>query len=457
LWANTDLMLQQFLDHIYREKLFHKGQRLLLAVSGGLDSVVMTDLVARAGFSFAIAHCHFGLRDAESDRDAAFVTTLAQQYGVPVFTRRFETREYAAENSCSIQVAARRLRYAWFNKLTDPEEDAMAFDAVLTAHHADDNAETLLMHFFKGSGIAGLRGIPAKQGKIVRPILCFTREEIRTYAAEKGLTWVEDSSNADDHYTRNFFRHQVIPLVATRYPAALENLRNNLVRFRDIEALYRQQIQRELKSLLVPHGEEVRLPVLKLKKMTAPRTLLYEIAHPYGFTAAQTDALLALLDAAKGKYLQSASHRIINHGKWLIIAPLKTDGETLQVIDEPGRVVVSPGLTLTIAYLAEAPASPISSDPQTAVLDAGKIHFPLILRNWKAGDYFYPLGMRKKKKIGRFLSDLKRSVPQKENTRVLEMNGKIIWVVGERIDDRFKITPATTQCLVLACTKNADG
>ncbi len=447
-------MLKRFLDYIYTERLFSKGDRLLLAVSGGLDSTALVKLVHEAGYAFVIAHCNFGLRGEESDRDEAFVRRLGRQYGAEVAVRCFDTKAYAAREQLSIQAAARQLRYAWFEELLQEwQASGRPLTFILTAHHADDNIETLLMNFFKGTGISGLRGILPRQGRIVRPLLCFTREEIKSYAEAQGLEWVEDSSNESDHYTRNYFRHHVIPLIEKQYPAAMHNLQGNLQRFRDIEALYRRQVEQEKKQLLEQRGGEVHIPVLKLQKSTAPRTILYEVISNYGFSAAQTDEAMALLNSETGKYAASATHRLIRNRSWLIIAPLYAEDASVYVLKEEGTVGLPGGMLLKAECLTQV-EGPVPAAPEIALLDAKHIQFPLVIRRWKSGDYFYPLGMPKKKKVGRFLSDLKRSVTRKEAVWVVEMNRKIIWVMGERIDDRFKITPATTAVIRLSYRKN---
>src|ERR1700737_1326684 len=232
-------LLNAFRYFIDKENLFSHGDKLLLAVSGGVDSVVLCELCQQAGFDFVIAHCNFQLRKAESLRDEDFVRQLAGKYGKEVFVRRFETERYAAEKKISIQVAARELRYAWFHELIDSSTARY----ILTAHHLDDNIETLLMNFFKGTGISGLRGILPKQGKLLRPLLFAGKDELRQFAVDNNLSWMEDSSNQSDKYTRNYFRHRVIPLVQTLYPEAIHNLADNIQRFRDIEQLYCQSVE----------------------------------------------------------------------------------------------------------------------------------------------------------------------------------------------------------------------
>ncbi|HLZ85766.1 MAG TPA: tRNA lysidine(34) synthetase TilS, partial [Puia sp.] len=428
-------LLQGFKDHIVKERLFAPGERLLLAVSGGLDSVVLAELCHRCGFDLIIAHCNFQLRGEESVRDEEFVQRLGVRYGWEVVTGRFDTGEYAAANKVSIQVAARELRYRWFGEFVGSGRVRW----IVTAHHLDDNIETMLMNFFKGTGIAGLRGILPKQGNIVRPLLFARKEELRAFAVEAGLEWVEDSSNESDKYTRNFFRHQLIPLVEQVYPAASANLAYNLGRFREVEALYRQSVEGWKKKLLEYKGNEVHIPVEKLRKAAPLATIVYEIIEPYGFSPQQVGEVMALMDSGSGRFVRARDFRILKNRNWLIITPL-TEEQATNILVEEGRAAVSCAEgVLRLARMDAAGMGALDQGPSVALLDAGKLSFPLLLRRWKAGDYFYPLGLRKKKKVARFLIDSKVSIAEKERVWVLEMDKKILWVIGRRIDDRWKV------------------
>lgn len=443
--------LQKFQRFIKEEELFTAGDKLLLAVSGGVDSVVLCELCQQAGFHFVIAHCNFQLRGAESDRDEQFVQSLSHKYNKKVYTKKFDTEGYASENKVSIQVAARELRYNWFSQLlaATAEPQQKLADYLLTAHHADDNIETVLMNFFKGTGITGLRGILPKHGKIIRPLLDFRKEELWQFAREMNLEWVEDSSNLLDKYSRNNFRQHIIPLVQKLYPAAEENIRNNIRRFSDVAILYQQAIEAHKKSLLEYKGNEVHIPVLKLKKCEPLQSILYEIIRPYQFTPAQTTEVLGLLASDSGKYVQSPTHRVIRNRKWLIIAPLRQE-EAAYILIEKGEAPVNTG-TFKLNF-DELPAkdAELISPATVALLDHKRLEYPLLLRRWKTGDYFYPLGMKKKKKLARFFIDQKLSKTAKENVWVLESGKKIIWVIGHRIDDRYKITERTKDILQIS-------
>jgi tRNA(Ile)-lysidine synthase len=435
----------QFREYIFRKSLFHPKDKLLLAVSGGVDSVVLCHLCRQSGFDFSIAHCNFKLRGAESERDQQFVKDLAEKSAVDFYVKEFETEKYAADNKVSVQVAARELRYAWFDELVQADENPVAA-YILTAHHQDDNIETLLMNFFKGTGIAGLRGILPKNKQLIRPLLFAKKEALLSYAKENKLDWIEDSSNESDKYSRNYFRHQIIPLVQNIFPEAVSNLGDNINRFAEVEQLYRESIDLHKKKLLEQKGNEIHIPVLKLKKTAALQTVIYEIIKDYGFSAHQASEVIQLLDSETGRHVQSKSHQIIKNRNWLIIAENPSVDSSTFIIEREDKLIEFKNGLLEMK-ISSADGFKMVNDSLLASVDVDKIKFPLILRQWKPGDYFYPLGMPKKKKISRFLIDQKLSKTDKEAVWVLETDKKIVWVVGMRIDDRFKLTASTKQVL----------
>lgn len=439
-------LVASFKQYINSNNLFTAKDHLLIAVSGGVDSVVLCELCYQSGFPFSIAHCNFQLRGVESDADEQFVKELAEKYAVPFFVQKFDTEKYAAENKVSIQVTARELRYEWFGQLINQSTDQLKY--LLTAHHADDNIETIAMNFFKGSGINGLKGILPKQHHIVRPLLFATKEAMLSFAKENNLGYREDSSNSSDKYTRNYFRNQLLPAVEKVFPQVKENLLHNAERFREINSIYQSAIQKIKSKLVFSKGTEQHIPVLKLQLAEAMPTVLYEIIKDYGFTAHQTEEVIKLLHSESGKYVQSATHRILRNRKWLIIAALNDTTARHYLIEENDTTISFNADELLIQQTAK-PAG-INKDSFTAQLDSKNIQFPLLLRKWKTGDYFYPLGMAKKKKVSRFLIDLKLSLLQKQDVWVVESNKKIIWIVGHRIDDRFKITGSTSGTLTLS-------
>jgi tRNA(Ile)-lysidine synthase len=437
------MLLTRFMHNIVEKKLFMPSDRLLIAVSGGVDSVVLCDLCRNAGFDFEIAHANFQLRGQDSVLDECFVKGLADCYHVKFHVKKFNTIGYAESNKVSVQAAARELRYGWFNELLS--DDGLRY--LLTAHHADDNIETVLMNFFRGTGIAGLKGMVARHDTIVRPLLFASKKELLDYAKERKLSWREDASNASDKYSRNYFRNAIIPMVYKVYPEVETNLANNITRFAEAAELYHQAVDLNKKKLLEFRDGEVHIPILKLKKMSPLHTLLFEIIKDYGFTSHQVNEVIHLSDGAQASYVQSPTHRIIRNRNWLIIAPNNTGNPLHVVIREGERQVGFTGGTLKIENITGN--INFSNDTHLAQLDMRHIKFPLLLRRWKAGDYFYPLGMRKKKKISRFLIDNKLSKTDKEKLYVLESDKKICWVVGMRIDERFKITASTNKVLKL--------
>jgi tRNA(Ile)-lysidine synthase len=444
-------LLKEVNDFIENEKLIQKNDALILAVSGGVDSVVLVDICYRSGFSFKIAHCNFQLRGEESDLDEKLVAELGEKYRSPVFSKRFKTEKYANERNLSIQVAARQLRYHWFDELIELEKPLLRSGQALylaTAHHANDNIETLLMNFFKGTGIKGLCGIPVKQNNIIRPLLFAEKEVILSYAGENQLSFREDASNRLDKYTRNYFRNTIIPLIEKVFPAVEKNLQHDLQRFKDVHLLYQQAIEFHKKKLMTHVGNEVHIPVLKLLKSEPVKTLLFEIIKNYGFTTHQLDDAIQLLHSETGRFVASETHKLIRNRNRLIISSLDTlSAETIVVESGVKEIRLSDGKLL----FGEIPISEFKkySDNSVAMIDAAMLRFPLIVRNWKTGDYFYPLGLKKtsgkpaKKKLSRFFIDQKLSLTDKEKIRVLETDKKIAWVIGMRIDDRFKVTDRT--------------
>jgi len=442
-------LLRRFQDYIRSFSLTGQKDHLLIAVSGGIDSVVLCELIFQSGYKFSIAHCNFQLRGNESERDQEFVQSVSKKYSVPFLVKKFDTENYAKEKKVSIQVAARELRYAWFHELIQQGKG----HCIVTAHHLDDNIETVLMNFFKGTGLAGLRGMLPQSGKIIRPLLFARKEELLEFAKQEHLQWVEDSSNASNKYSRNYLRHELIPIIEKIFPSAIDNLGDNIGRFRELEKFQADAVELQLKKLVEKKGEELHIPILKLKKMTSPKTILHALITPFGFGPAAVEETVHLMESETGKYLLSDTHRILKNRNWLIISPLEVQAQQQVVVDDwEEKISFKDGQLL----LKRKPADSIEvvNNNGKALLDEEKIKFPLILRKWKPGDYFYPLGMKKKKKLARFFIDQKLSLSDKEKTWVIEMNRKIVWVVGMRIDDRFKITASTKNVMEISLDQN---
>jgi tRNA(Ile)-lysidine synthase len=443
---------ERYLDFIKSNKLFNQHVHLLIAVSGGIDSVSLCHLCTDNGFRFSIAHCNFQLRGDESTRDENFVRELARQLNVPFYLERFNTKEYAKENKLSIQEAARELRYNWFDKIVKGDVTAIESGAgdkplwIATAHNLDDNIETVLMNFCKGTGIKGLKGMDVKRGKLIRPMLFASRNQISSYVSAKHIEWVEDSSNAEEKYTRNYFRRQVIPVIENVYPNFRQQVAENISRFKEAGEMYDQSKEWHRQNLVQIKGEEMHIPILKLLKSVPLNTVVYEIIKEFGFSHGQVEEVIKLSAAKNGSYTSSSTHRIIRNRKWLIVAPLKPVSEPgLFVVEKAGDSIHTKDLKLSVK---EADQASVKFDSEcTVFIDADELQFPLVFRRWKEGDYFYPLGMKKKKKLSRFFIDQKLSAIEKENVWVIESAKKIVWLAGYRVDDRFKIKPSTKKII----------
>ena len=461
-------LLHRFKEFIQQKDLFRQKDKLILAVSGGVDSVVLCELCKEADYNFVIAHCNFQLRGKESERDKEFVKALGGKYKVEVLVKDFDTEKYALENKKGIQEAARDLRYEWFGEIVSRESSVVSRHTsnvkrqnensvhvsrltshVLTAHHADDNIETLVMNFFRGTGLHGLAGIPVSHQYIRRPLLPFWKEELIRFAKDNNLEFVEDSSNQSTKYTRNLFRNEIIPLIGTVYPQVKRNLRDNIDRFSEIQKLYNVSVQEIKRKLCKVKNGEIHIPIKQLM-LYQNKALIFEIISGYGFTEKQIDEVMKLAEAESGKYIQSPTsfHRIIKFRNWFIISTDQLSDAEIVVIDEGARNAQCSMFNLQISILKSQNSKFTSQTSNSiAYLDASEISYPLILRRWKQGDYFYPLGMKKKKKLARFFIDQKLSKTDREKTWVIEMNKKIVWVVGLRIDDRFRITEKTKNIL----------
>ena len=440
----------KFLSFLHTHFPSGKYGRWLLAVSGGMDSVALVNLCKKHGVEFGIAHCNFQLRHDESTRDEWYVEMLAKEEDVPFFVKKFNTKQQAESDKTSTQLTARTLRYQWFQEIAASE----GYTAIATAHHANDNVETVIMNMFRGTGIKGLRGIQATQGNLIRPLLQASKKEIENFAKNEQLNWVEDSSNASDKYTRNYVRHHIVSLMENVYESALQNFEQTISHLHETELLYNQAIEIHKKKLLVFKGNEIHIPILKLKKIQPLATILFEILQPYDFKSNQINDAISLLDKDTGAYLQSSTHRLIKNRNWVIIAPNATEAAQHILIESFNENINFHEGRLALKLVKDKP--PVHTEKTMAQLDANALKLPLLLRPWKAGDYFYPLGMKKKKKVSRFLIDDKLSKTDKEKIWVLVSNQHIVWVVGLRIDDRCKLTDKTKETVQINFTTIAE-
>ncbi len=456
------ILPQAFKTFVEKHQLFTSNDHLLLAVSGGVDSMVLAALCHQCNYRFSIAHCNFQLRGEESDADETMVRERAANYGVDFFSKKFDTSGYALHHKVSIQLAARELRYAWFRKLlklpalSGTSSSVYHNTFLITAHHADDNVETVLMNLFKGTGMRGLQGIPMKIEKIRRPLLFARKSEIGSYAKEKEIAFAEDASNAESKYTRNFIRNEIMPFVKNKFPEAEKNILGTIDRINSAVVLYSAALKKTINGLIEKKGNELHIPVLKLSKTPSFETVLFEIVKDHGFTSAQLPDVAALLQADTGKAVYSLSHSIFRNRKWLIIAPiLASEANHILITDSPSRTAFEGGTLLLENVMAKNVRH--LADPMIEYVDAVQLSFPLLLRRWGQGDYFFPLGIKKpnsekrgKKKLSKFFIDQKLSLSQKQQVWVLESNKKIVWVVGHRLDDRFKITASSGNIMKLS-------
>lgn len=419
-------------------------KRTLLAVSGGMDSVAMIEIFHQLGYEFGIAHCNFQLRGEESEGDEALVKALAYIHRVPFYHVRFDTAEYAQNKNVSIQVAARELRYEWFEKMRAEHK----YDYLATAHHLNDNIETVLHNFIKGTGVKGLRGMLVRRDKLIRPMLSLSQEEISEFQKEHKLEYREDSSNASDKYTRNNIRHNLVPLIEEINPGFESGFADRLKVFSDLEALYQSKVQKTNKQLFEKRGGDTYIPIRKLKKLSDRRSILFEYLQPQGFTISQVDDILGALDSDSGKQFLSSTTRVVKDRQFLIITQNAAKDFTSILIEKDDKEVVLPNAKIAISH--DGGNVKIKKEKAYAYLDFDKLEFPLILRHWKKGDYFYPFGMKlKKKKVSKYFKDQKIPINEKETIWILESNKKIVWIAGERIDERFKVTEKTKQVFVL--------
>lgn len=435
-------MLTAFKHELDRNFPALKKSNLLVGISGGLDSTVLAYLCKKTQLQFSLAHCNFSLRGDESDLDEAAVRKLGELLGVKVLSTTFSTQVYAKENGLSIQMAARELRYRWFEEL----QEQQGFDFVLTAHHADDDLETFLINLTRGTGLEGLTGIPARNNFIVRPLLGFSRKEIENYARENGISWREDSSNSSTKYFRNKIRHEVIPRLEELNPMMLERFKKTRQHLEQSSQLLEDYISvvfsRTAKEF--PGGYSFNIKMLN----SIPHTdaLLYELFKTFGFT--QWEDVVHLLDAQPGKLVFSKTHRLIRDREELLLTKIPPEESPVYEIPEGEEVIMLPMGTLQFEKVEE-----ISGENKNMIfVDRKKLRFPLLVRKWQKGDFFHPFGMEGKKKLSKYFKDKKLSLPEKENCWFLCSDTAIVWVMGYRPDSRFKVDRDTEEIFKITFT-----
>lgn len=441
-------MQKPFLDYIKKHALIKDDERVLLAVSGGIDSVVLAHLFKSSNLKFGIAHCNFQLRGIDSDNDAVFVKQLALDLDVPFYVKKFETKEHAVANGVSTQMAARELRYNWFHALLE----TFSYNKIAVAHHKNDNVETLIHNLTRGTSIAGLRGILPVFGKVIRPLLGVSRKELEQYAKTKKIQWREDVSNNHINYKRNFIRHEILPKFEALNPNYLEVINTSMGKNFEVELVFKDRVNKLKESLLRnTNAETVQIALKAIKNEGIGPFLLSEILKSYGINYDQCVQILSMLNGNPGKQFNGVGYVVLIDRAHLIISPKTNAATDDKLITASTAFVQSKG---TFTFTKSKADIVIDKNEQSAFLDFGKLKFPLVLRNWKEGDFFMPLGMKGKKKLSDFMIDSKIPLNLKKEQQVILSENNIVWVVGKRIDDRFKVTDKTKRIYIITRKDN---
>ena len=460
-------MLDQFQAYINRYNLIAEGDKLILALSGGVDSMVLAGLLLKSKVEFVVAHCNFHLRGEESDGDEKFVRDYAERNGIQCFVKHFETEQHAAEQGVSIEMAARDLRYAWFEEL----RQQLDYDKIAVAHHADDQAETFFINLLRGAGLNGLKGMKPQNGVIIRPLLWASREQIRKYAVENQILWREDHTNAESVYLRNKIRNQLLPVFDELHSEARQGLYKSLEHLASENELYRELLKEKLSRIVEHDGDVQKLSYSAFPDCFVPRKskirrsqcakrlsevkvpepvegptsflLLFEWLRQFGFNTDQCKFIFEAMETGIGNKYYSPTHQLVIGRNELQLSAIKpVENEEIQ-IEVGEKAIVSP-IHLCFSQLEKTADFVIDKSPNVALLDAEKIHFPLTLRHWRHGDRFHPLGMKGSKLLSDFFVDQKFTEAQKSNVFLLaSAENEILWVVGHRIDDQFKVTSET--------------
>lgn len=436
------LVLQQFTDHISKHQLFDREDHILLAVSGGKDSVLMAQLFKLAGFNFSIAHCNFNLRADEAQRDEAFVKMLAEQMEVPFHVVHFDTKEFAEQHKISTQMAARQLRYGWFEEVRQKHD----YNYIAVAHHQNDAIETVLLNLVRGTGISGMHGILPKRGHLIRPLLFLSRQQIDQIIEESDFSYVEDSSNQSSKYARNKLRLQVIPHLREINPNLEETFAQNIHRFAETEALLHNVVAETRSRLFKEQFGNITISVAEIEQLNPQQLLLFELLRPFNFTATVVDEILKSLNKQSGTSFYSSTHRLTIDRENVLISVIDNTQEHIFNLHDAGKIDLSFGQKVSLRFSSDIN---FVKTKQLAFVDANLLIFPLVLRYKQDGDRFKPLGMNAFKKLSDFLIDEKVPLPQKNKVPLLiNGNGDVVWVVGMRQDERYKVSATTKKVAI---------
>ena len=435
-------MLKKFKQHLHQNFPFLEEGKLLIAISGGVDSVVLAHLCSQLNLNFSLCHCNFNLRGQESNDDKAYVKELAKNLKVPVYTTSFETEKYATKNKVSIQVAARELRYAWFYELLEKKD----YEYVLTAHNTNDNLETFIINLTRGSGLEGFTGIPPINNKAVRPLLAFSRDDITLFAIKNEIDWREDKSNASIKYIRNKVRHKVIPILKEINPHVLESFQNTLEYLNESQSIINDATKNISQKIVSYEHNLLKLNCKKLNELPNKKAYLYQLLHTFGFTA--WNDVVDLVSGQPGKQVFSKTHRLLKDRNFLI---LTTTNESLTekgpfLIKETSAEISHP-IKLTILNTADS----TPENKHQIIINKDLVTYPLSLKKWRHGDAMHPTGMTGSKKISQLFKDKKLSLLDKEKIWLLaDAKDHIIWVIGLRQDRRFTADKTATNRLKIS-------
>ncbi len=445
-------MKQKFLKYISNNGLFSKNDSILIAVSGGLDSVVLLDLLFKTNFSISIAHCNFQLRGNESDEDEEFVKTLGKNYNLKTFVKTCNAAEYAKTNKLSIQESARELRYTWFEKILTEN----GFNKLAVAHHFDDNLETFFINFSRGSGLGGLKGIPVKNARIVRPLMFASRNQIEEYAIENNIDFREDSSNKSNKYLRNNLRHKLIPTLKKVLANSDAEMQKSMDHLAQDRMLFEQMLDEKRKTILEKQGQQIAIDKNGLLKLRPLGAWLYYLLKPFGFVRGLTDEITSAIEQNKsGKQFFSSTHRLITDRDKLFLNSISEILDNQEYVIKQGEKEIKQPIKLTFSIVENNTDFKIEKKKDIAHFDFDKLSFPLRLRRWKKGDRFHPFGMKGSKLLSDYFIDEKLNLLEKENIWLLVSGDKIIWVVGMRTSDLFKLEASSKKVLNINFRKHS--
>ncbi|WP_029282616.1 tRNA lysidine(34) synthetase TilS [Pedobacter sp. R20-19] len=436
------LPLSQFQDFIQQHELFASGNKILLAVSGGKDSVLMLHLFKAIGVNIGVAHCNFNLRADEAQRDENFVKLLAETLDLPFHITHFDTKKYAVENKISTQMAARDLRYTWFEEI----RVANQYDYIALAHHQNDAIETVMMNLIRGTGISGLHGILPKRNHLIRPLLFLNSEQIESIVTKENISFVEDSSNLSTHYTRNKLRLQVIPHLKEINPNLEKTFADNIARFAELENFLDLEVAKLQNNILIRKTDGLYIALDEIAKLKPQKLLLYELLKPYHFTEHVVEEIIVSLTALSGTHFFSSTHQAVINRNDLVIIEKNTDVLLNEFIHPATKRISFGGHTISLTY---STVTKFEMNVAKAFVNADQLIFPLVVRKWQNGDKFIPLGMHMPKKVSDFFINEKVPVHIKHSTPILiNGNGDIIWIAGMRQDNRYKLTTATKKVAI---------